>query len=260
MKKTISITILVILFCSFGFSQNYSPISPNEVKVYSVHKKPANFEVIASISASSDADWGQKRASRKNLEKLKKKAAKIGANGIIIDYTGTEDQAAFVMNNMIISSSYSTANATAIRVFSDSTSNNEISNIEESQINNDVTQFRFYYPIPTGQAETVKIELARESLYQAYEAYNINKDLKSTKFYLDQCERNGVVDAPFYYLLGRWAYDRGDKKAAKRYWQRGGKNANCDECIDLYTAVKFDKSILPEIEKHQTAWKKSIEE
>jgi hypothetical protein len=64
------------------------PISPTEVKVYM--KPPARYEQIAQIESSSRASWTFTAQGKtdKLIERMKEEAAKLGANGILIQGIG----------------------------------------------------------------------------------------------------------------------------------------------------------------------------
>ncbi len=63
-------------------------ISPEEVKLYTT--APANYEEIAIVSADTAHDFMSKQALQDlAIEKLKAEAAKVGANGIILDNVGS---------------------------------------------------------------------------------------------------------------------------------------------------------------------------
>lgn len=71
-----------------------APISPDEVKIYS--RPPTNYQEIALIESSSKnsfavSDQGKMETA---IRRLKEVAAKIGANGIIINGTGEQRGAA----------------------------------------------------------------------------------------------------------------------------------------------------------------------
>ncbi len=107
-----------------------------------------------------------------------------------------------------------------------------ISMISYSQVN------VFYFPSGENSAQTsAKMENAQANLDLAYEAYN-EGDMEKTKYYLDQSERNGMVNGSFYYLLGQWFYDEGKHVYAERYWMRGYKKRACWECKELLDKAK----------------------
>ena len=66
-------------------------ISAEQVKVYL--EKPANYEEIALIEATSDSSWsfGEQAKMDAVLKRLKQEAAKVGANGILLQKTGEKE-------------------------------------------------------------------------------------------------------------------------------------------------------------------------
>src|SRR5450755_1017936 len=68
----------------------HPPISPSEVKIYL--QPPPSFEEIAILNASADSMFGTggQSAVDKVIQRLKEEAAKLGANGIILE--GMADQ------------------------------------------------------------------------------------------------------------------------------------------------------------------------
>lgn len=75
------------------------------------------------------------------------------------------------------------------------------------------------------------------NMKQAFEAYNAG-NLDKTKYHLNQAEKDNWTSTGFYYLLGLWAYDSGDKEGAKRYWLRGYKKRSCWDCKELADKVE----------------------
>jgi tetratricopeptide (TPR) repeat protein len=99
-------------------------------------------------------------------------------------------------------------------------------------------QTYFIYPKQKNATESAADKSNSErNVEKAYEAYN-SGDLKKTRYYLDQSERNGWTSASFYYLLGMWSYDTGNRTAARRYWMRGYHKRSCWDCKVL--AEKMD--------------------
>lgn len=68
------------------------PTSPEQVKVYT--RPPEKYEEIAILEASSKASFslGDQRKTDKVIERLKIEAAKLGANGVLLQ--GMSDQSA----------------------------------------------------------------------------------------------------------------------------------------------------------------------
>lgn len=60
-------------------------INSDEVIIYP--ELPENYEIIGIVSASSDWGWTQQDCLNYAIQELKKQAAKIGANGIVIENT-----------------------------------------------------------------------------------------------------------------------------------------------------------------------------
>lgn len=67
-----------------------APIKPDQVKVYL--QAPANYETVALLEASDLGANGFSAQSRMNkvMKRLKKEAASMGANGIVLQGFGTE--------------------------------------------------------------------------------------------------------------------------------------------------------------------------
>lgn len=63
-----------------------APIAPEKVKIYL--EPPAAFEVIGLVNASSDAGWTEQGSLDYAVEELKKQAAKLGANGVLLVSSG----------------------------------------------------------------------------------------------------------------------------------------------------------------------------
>ena len=129
MRKLILSLIVMIFFGCYPVShiivgETRSPISPSKVKIYLEY--PEEYEIIARIDASSefafrdpsfDITWQSKMD--KIIQRLKIEAARLGANGIVIE--GTTNQTKQNMraeeNGTSISEShFKTGTATAISV------------------------------------------------------------------------------------------------------------------------------------------------
>ena len=94
-------------------------------------------------------------------------------------------------------------------------------------------KYYFVYPRSENSAETsAKMDNSKINLENAYKAFN-QGDLDKTKYYLDQSEHDGYVNASFYYLLGKWCHVNGKINAAYRYWMRGYNKYGCWECKEL---------------------------
>lgn len=85
-----AITILVLASCASGSAivtgTVRTPILPEQVRIYL--EPPNEFEVIALVNASSDAGWTEQGSVDYAIAELKKQAAKLGANGVLLTATG----------------------------------------------------------------------------------------------------------------------------------------------------------------------------
>ena len=62
------------------------PLDPSQVKLYL--EAPAKFEVIGTVYALSDAGWTEQGSHDYAIQELKNQAAKLGANGVLLETTG----------------------------------------------------------------------------------------------------------------------------------------------------------------------------
>jgi hypothetical protein len=90
------------------------PISPAEVKIYS--HPPAAFEEIAILNASKNSAFttGGQKTVDKVVEGLKEQAAKLGANGVILE--GFSDSQTGSVGSGVGSSSVSSNSAVGVGV------------------------------------------------------------------------------------------------------------------------------------------------
>ena len=119
-SKLLSIAILfiVLLGCSTGsaiITGNVRPaIDPNEVKIFL--EPPSQYETIGIVEASSDVEFSSQKAQDRVINELKKQAAKIGANGIILLNTGNTSSGGAFVGYVYIASDTKTARGQAIYV------------------------------------------------------------------------------------------------------------------------------------------------
>ncbi|MDD3295610.1 MAG: hypothetical protein PHG20_13105 [Geobacteraceae bacterium] len=64
------------------------PIDPQSVKLYL--KEPKKYDAVGLVEASSDSGLTNQGSQNYAVAELKKQAAKIGANGVLLTTTGTE--------------------------------------------------------------------------------------------------------------------------------------------------------------------------
>ena len=102
MKKTILTTLmafsilLIVIGCASGSAiitgQVREPLNPSTVILYS--EPPENYEVIGIVMASSNAGFTAQQDFNYAVEELKKQAAKLGANGVLIENIGKNTSSA----------------------------------------------------------------------------------------------------------------------------------------------------------------------
>jgi hypothetical protein len=93
MKKSIVLaTIFFLVGCAASslilVGKSRPPISPEAVKLYI--KPPSKYEEIAILDSSSKSSWAVTDQGKMDvaIQRLKEEAAKVGANGILINGTG----------------------------------------------------------------------------------------------------------------------------------------------------------------------------
>lgn len=93
MKSTFLLLVLLIAGCATGSSiivgEVRDAIVPSQVKLYL--EIPEAYEVIGIVTASSDAGWTEQDSMDYAVEELKNQAAKLGANGVLIESTGSQN-------------------------------------------------------------------------------------------------------------------------------------------------------------------------
>lgn len=86
----LALAVLTIAACASGSAivtgNTRTPVAPEQVRIYL--EPPAAFEVIALVNASSDAGWTEQGSVDYAVTELKKQAAKLGANGVLLLASG----------------------------------------------------------------------------------------------------------------------------------------------------------------------------
>lgn len=86
----VALTVFMIAACASGSAivtgTKRNPIAPDQVTLYL--DRPADFNVIGIVSASSPGGWTEQGSMDYAVAELKKQAAKLGANGVLLDSTG----------------------------------------------------------------------------------------------------------------------------------------------------------------------------
>lgn len=91
------VCLLTMVGCATGSSIVTGDVrpatNPDDVKLYL--DPPQEFETIGIVEASSDVEISSQAATNRAIKELKKQAAKIGANGVLI--TNTESNSGDVV-------------------------------------------------------------------------------------------------------------------------------------------------------------------
>lgn len=101
MQKTRNLNMLSVFFilvilsgCATGSTIitgiKRSAIHPNEVKIYLDPPTDSEYENIGIIEVSSTVGFSRQKAQDKAMHALKVRAAKIGANGVLLTNTGSQ--------------------------------------------------------------------------------------------------------------------------------------------------------------------------
>jgi len=118
--KALSIILILATVCGCApathvlVGQARPPIAPDQVRIYS--RPPANFQEIAVLDASSKSAFGTggQKSVDKVIERLKIEAAKLGANGVILE--GFQDAQTGAIGTGVGSDSYSGNSAVGVGV------------------------------------------------------------------------------------------------------------------------------------------------
>lgn len=118
--KPLSIILILATVCGCApathvlVGQARPPIAPDQVRIYS--RPPANFQEIAVLDASSKSAFGTggQKSVDKVIERLKIEAAKLGANGVILE--GFQDAQTGAIGTGVGSDSYSGNSAVGVGV------------------------------------------------------------------------------------------------------------------------------------------------
>ncbi len=92
-KYPFLLAILLLAGCATGSGSSIvvgeirEALDPNQVELYL--ETPETYEVIGIVTASSDAGWTEQDSVDYAVEELKNQAAKLGANGVLIESTGS---------------------------------------------------------------------------------------------------------------------------------------------------------------------------
>ena len=89
----LAILALALTACASGSSVvtgvTRAPLTADQVRIYS--EAPAHYEVIGIVSATSITGWTQQQDTDQAIAELKRRAAALGANGILLEHVGRAD-------------------------------------------------------------------------------------------------------------------------------------------------------------------------
>ncbi|EJG1885604.1 hypothetical protein BS049_RS23015 [Vibrio parahaemolyticus] len=89
-KSLLLALVLALTGCASGSSilvgETRESIAPEKVRLYI--EPPESYDTIALVNASSDAGLTEQDSIDYAVEELKKQAAKLGANGVLLGTTG----------------------------------------------------------------------------------------------------------------------------------------------------------------------------
>ena len=95
-QMIISLCALILAACASGSAivtgEKRTPIDPGQVKLYL--EAPSSYEIIGIVNASSDAGWTEQGSQDYAVQELKNQAAKLGANGVLLETTGEKTSTA----------------------------------------------------------------------------------------------------------------------------------------------------------------------
>ena len=89
---TVFLALVLLFGCATGSSiitgTKRPAIDPSEVTIYL--DPPAEYEAIGIIKVSSEVGFSRQKAQDRAMEALKSRAAKVGANGVLLTNTGSQ--------------------------------------------------------------------------------------------------------------------------------------------------------------------------
>jgi hypothetical protein len=95
-QMIIYLCALILAGCASGSAivtgVKRTPLDPGQVKLYL--EGPSSYEVIGIVNASSDAGWTEQDSQDYAVQELKNQAAKLGANGVLLERTGEKTSTA----------------------------------------------------------------------------------------------------------------------------------------------------------------------
>jgi len=89
-------------------------IDPSEVRI--LLNPPSEYETIGIVEASSDVEFSRQSAQDRVMEELKKQAAKIGANGVLLINTGERTSGGAFVGGVFVTGQAITGRGEAIYI------------------------------------------------------------------------------------------------------------------------------------------------
>lgn len=123
MKKIIySVITVMVVFILFACASGTALVTGTQrpattadnVVIYT--EAPENYEIIGIVTASSDSGWTEQGDLNYAMAELKKQAAKIGANGVILESIGTSNKGGAFIGNVWVNSTTKNVSGKAIYV------------------------------------------------------------------------------------------------------------------------------------------------
>lgn len=121
MRTTVALLTLVLGGCVVTSvtplsNKQYDPVSPDQVVIYLDETDiPGEFEKLAIINAKGESSWTDEKQM---YERARKDAAKIGANGILVEQVKEPSAGAKIAGAFLGTGSQRTGTMIAIRVLS----------------------------------------------------------------------------------------------------------------------------------------------
>lgn len=76
-----------------------APISADQVTLYL--EPPEEFETVGLVNASSDSGWTEQGSVDYAIQELKQQAAKLGANGVLLDSSGERTTTTYITSGSV---------------------------------------------------------------------------------------------------------------------------------------------------------------
>lgn len=113
------ILVTFIISCASGTAlvtgNQRTPTNPDDVTIYT--EPPLKYEVIGLVTASSDSGWTEQGDLNYAMAELRKQAAKIGANGVILESVTTSNSGGVMTYGIYSSITSKNVSGKAIFVF-----------------------------------------------------------------------------------------------------------------------------------------------